>query len=78
MAVRYLHCRETWVVEYQDAEGKMRTLVKDLAPAKVDLFGNDLSAAAFKKEMESRKILAMRKWNELDKSGQPRFSIDDK
>lgn len=74
--MRFLFCRETYVIEYEDEDGKVRTKNQGLAPRRKDHLGLPLTEEQFAAEMRLCRKKAMAMWNNLDKSKRPRLNED--
>jgi len=67
--------RRCWSIKYQGEDGKLSRLSAGLVPPNKDFADNPLSAEAFLVAKYQSLQKARKKWNELDKSGTERLSI---
>lgn len=67
--------KKTWQVRYRDAEGKAHSYTRDLKVNPRGVDGTVLEEEKYVELRNSVKRQAMSKWNELDKSSRPRFSL---
>ena len=73
--VRWVFSETAYHVLYRDDEGKHHRTSKDLKVPRFDMSGGALTGDAFQKARERMLSKARALWNELDKSGAPRYEI---
>ena len=76
MVVWLFHSR-TWSIVYQDENGKRHQFTKGLKVPERAWDGSVLTAEDYKKARDDVRLRAIRKWNELDRSGRERLSETD-
>ena len=75
--VRWLFCKSTYLVTYQDASGKVKTTCKGLGVARHDEAGSLLHEKAYKNRIQQGMNAAMNRFNIMDKSAADRYVISD-
>lgn len=73
--IRWDFQRAAYAVIFKAADGSIHRHSKGLEVQRLDVFGSPLSASVY---AEAKRLLILRAramWNELDKSGEPRFEI---
>lgn len=65
-----------WVVVYRDAKGQLHQTKQNLEVSRYDIAGTMLQADVFKANRETVRQKALRMWNELDKSEEPRSAVE--
>ena len=75
--IRFDFRRGAYLIMYKDEEGETRQLSKGLEVPRADYIGNVLRGEAYSQAKAQVLIKARLKWNTLDRSGAPRFPVDD-
>ena len=73
--ITYLTRSNSYQVTWEDGDGKLHRFQKGLSVPSIDGKNRPLSADVFKAEMNKTFRQAMQVWNEMDRSGKPRFVL---
>lgn len=76
-AVRWVACRQSYVISYTDPDGTSRTFSRGLAPKVQHPDGSALSKAEYSAELRRAWKKARSTWNDMDKSELPRLAATD-